>query len=73
MNQWNLNWGQFKNLVCYQCQVGSVILPISLNQEVESSNNTFYTKLSFNENLLSCLLYTTCKCFSHTGTNRMWN
>ena len=41
-----MNWGQFKDPVCYLCLVNCVVTSLSLTQDVAGSNNILHKKLS---------------------------
>ena len=36
-----MNWGQFKDPLCYLCLIGPVVAPWSLTPDVAGSNNPF--------------------------------
>ena len=37
-----MNWDPFKCFLCYLCLCGALLAPLTLQQEVVSSNTTFY-------------------------------
>ena len=49
-NHWSINWVQYKDLLCYLCLCGLVVLSLSLTQEILGFNATmliFYFILFF--------------------------
>ena len=43
-----MNWGAFKDPLCYLCLAGLMVTPWSLTQNVAGSNNPFNYILSLN-------------------------
>ena len=41
INEWSMNWAQFKDPVSHICLAGAVVAAWSLIQEVAGSNNLF--------------------------------
>ena len=41
INEWSMNWAQFKDPVSHICLAGAVVAAWSLIQEVAGSNNPF--------------------------------
>ena len=42
-----MNWGQFKDLICYLCLHGTVVSSLSLIQEVMGSRLSLFAKLFY--------------------------
>ena len=53
INNWNMNWDQFKDPVSYLCLAGWVVTSYSLTQEIAGSSNLFdkYFVVEFSENI----------------------
>ena len=64
INNWNMNWGQFKNPLCHISLAGAVVVSWSQTQEVASLNSfairTTIFATEFNENIYGKFKYRTC-------------
>ena len=67
IHHWNMNWGQFKDPLWYQCLPCTVIASLSLTQEVAGLNTAILLTLHFYRqgNFFSLSVHTSTGGVSH--------